>query len=574
MIIRLEQGKLRAYDSFKYKDQLKAIGFRYDWDDKYWGIKATETNAYNLNKELQLGTTPAIFLCEKTKELIKRASALQEARKKKLDDLRNKKINLFLMDDIDVSKYKVPEGFNLYKHQKIALEFFYYSEVGNLYGDCGVGKTAIMLLLIERLIREGKINKALVVCPKSIMRGAWEEDKEIWAPNLDLVVLDKGTTVNKIILQKDFNGHPKYKKLYDKPYSVYVINYEAVSGLMDLLPYYGFDMLVLDEASKLKNHKSAVTKNCITLSKLFTRKYVVSGTPAPNKELEYFGQMGVIDEGIFGKSFYRFRNKWFEPVGFMGFEHILDPIKESEFMDQVYTYGLRFKQEECVDLPEQLFLELPSYMDQNHSSAYRKLEKEKILELESRDVPVSNPLAELTKLRQLVSGYITSDDEIKEYKNHKLATLKEFLEVNPSEQAVIWANFIYDIEAIKEMLGDSAGALYGKTTQKELDERTKKFKAGELQYLICNPQSVGHGHTWVNSNLNIFYSLNYSNELYEQACKRTHRIGQKDKVRYYHILSRTVDGKPTIDDVVYAAVRGKLRRSKEIMDLFRKVALV
>jgi SNF2 family DNA or RNA helicase len=573
MIIRVQDGKIRAFESYKYKDQLKAIGFKYDWNGQNWYITSNEANAYNLYKELDIQNNPTVYTCVKTKQLIRTAEAEHKKRQAKLDALKNRKINLFLADDLPVGDFKVPEGISLYNHQKIALNFFYESEIGNLYGDCGVGKTAIMLLLLERLIREGKSNKILVLCPKSIMRGAWEEDAEKFTPQLDLCVLDKGTKVNKIILQKDFEGHPKYRKQYDKSFQIYVLNYEALAGLMDVIPYYGFDVLVCDEASKLKSHKSSITKNTIKLSKHFKRKYIISGTPAPNHELEYFGQMAVLDEKIFGKSFYRFRSRWFEPVGFMGFQYDLDPMLEDEFVEQVYTYGLRFRQQDCVDLPDVQFLELPSYMDKKTTTAYKTLVKEKILEFQNRTIPVSNPLAEMTKLRQLTSSHMTTDEELVTYKNHKLDTLKEFLEANPGEQAVIWATFIYDIEQIKELLGDKAGCLYGKTTTNELNEFTKKFKAGELQYLICNPQSVAHGHTWTNASLNIFYSLNYSNELYEQARKRTHRIGQTEKVRYYHVLSKTADGMDTVDHVVYSTVRGKITRSNEIMDMFKKVAL-
>lgn len=574
MIIRLEDKKIRAFESYKYKDQLKAIGFKYDWDGKNWYISANETNAYNLYTELDISSNPKVYTCPKTKALIKTAQAVHQKRQAKLDALKNKKVNLFLTDDIDISPYKIPEGIELYNHQKIALSFFYDSPIGNLYGDCGVGKTAIMLLLIERLIREGKVNKVLVLCPKSIMRAAWEEDKDKFTPHLDLVVLDKGTKTNKVILQKDFEGHPKYKKKYDKPFQIYVLNYEAVAGLMDVIPYYGFDMLVCDEGSKLKSHKSTITKNTIRLAKNFKRKYIVSGTPAPNSEMEYFGQMAVLDDKIFGKSFFRFRERWFEPTGFMGFNYILDPMLESEFVEKIYTYGLRFKQQDCVDLPETQDLVLYSYMDKKVTSAYKTLVKEKILEFQNRVVPVANPLAEMTKLRQLTSSHMTTEEELITYKgNHKLDTLKEFLEANPNEQAVIWATFVHDIEAIRDLLGDKAGHLYGKTTDKELNEFTKKFKAGELQYLICNPQSVAHGHTWTNCSLNIFYSLNYSNELYTQACKRTYRIGQDKKVRYYHILSKTAEGKETVDSIVYDAVRGKIKRSNEIMNMFKKVAL-
>ena len=240
MIIRIEDGKIRAFDSYSYKDQLKAIGFR--WNGTDWNISVNESNAYNLYTELNLANNPKVYTCAKTKELIKKAELSHKTREDYLNKLRNKKINLFLAEDLDVSNYDIPEGISLYGHQKIALEFFYESKLGNLYGDCGVGKTAILLLLSKRLLKEKKVNKILVLCPKSIMRGAWEEDCDKFTPDLNLCVLDKGSKVNRMILQKNFKGHPKYKKMYDHPYDIYVLNYEALAGLMDIIPYYGFEI--------------------------------------------------------------------------------------------------------------------------------------------------------------------------------------------------------------------------------------------------------------------------------------------------------------------------------------------
>jgi len=572
MYLRFENGRINAYSSFKEKDRLRKVGFRWTSKLKAWGIKPTALKMQMFFSEFR---QDSMQMDEGCKDLIKKAKSQVKARENKQATLQKLKEDLFRNPSlIDVTPYAIPKGITLYDHQKIALEYFYSSNSGNLYGDCGVGKTAIMLLLTERLIRENKVQKVLVVCPKSIMRAAWEEDAQKFTPNLSLCVLDKGTKLNKAILKKDFHSHPKLKKLYDNPYDIYVINYESLHGLKKDIPYYGFDLLILDEASKVKGHKTKVSKTCVELSKFFPRRYIMSGTPAPNSELEYFSQMNIVDPTLFGDSFFSFREDWFRSYGFMGFQFELLESLRTDFIKKLYTYGLRFKQKDCVDLPSRQYLELPSYMSQKLSKAYRTLQKEKVLEMQNSVVPVSNPLAELTKLRQLCSSHCKNEEgELVTFENHKIKTAEEFLESIPEEQVIIWAVFIHDIESLKELLGDKAGALYGKTSSSEMTRITQEFKAGKLQYIIANPKSVAHGHTWVNARVNLFYSLDYSSEAYEQACKRTHRIGQLEKVLYYHMMSRTDIGDKTIDSIIYAAVRGKLKNSYEVMDAFKELAL-
>lgn len=570
MIIRYEQGKLRVYDCYRHKESLSNIGFRWNKTEVCWQIKATYQNIIDFEKHFK---HIKIYRDKKVKDLHAEALIELGKREEKLKTLRDFKKSLFDMEEIDLEGFSVPPGFTPYKHQAIAMRFFYESPIGNLYGDCGVGKTAIMLWLTERLVREGKVNKVLVVCPKTIMRGAWEEDCKKFTPGLRMCVLDKSGAVNQKIIQRDLSAHPKYAKKYDKPFDVYVVNYEALKPLEAILGLLGFDMIIFDESSKLKNHKSSITKTAIKTAQQFKRRYVLCGTPAPNHETEYFGQMRVLDDDIFGTSFYKFREYYFEPIGFLGFQYELDPMLEDEFITKLYTYGLRFKQEDCVDLPPTQDIILPSFMDSKLSSTYKTLEKEKILELSNREIPVSNPLAEMTKLRQLASSHMIDDEGVEySFTSHKLNTLKEFLENNPEEQVIIWACFKKDIESIGEMLGDKALLLYGKTSKK-VAEYSKAFKNGDVQYIVCNAQSVGHGHTWTNSCINVLFSFTYSNELYTQLKKRTHRISQDKKVRYYHIISKTDDGGETIESILYDVVNRKISRANEIMDRFKAIEL-
>ena len=157
MYLKYENGKINAYSSFKEKNRLRKVGFKWDAKIKAWGIKPTKLKMMMFFSEFRKDSIQMDIKC---KDLMKKAKGSVLAKEKKRENLQKLKETLFENPEkIDITGYKVPAGIKLYSHQKIALEYFYNSNTGNLYGDCGVGKTAIMLLLIDRLVRENKIQK-------------------------------------------------------------------------------------------------------------------------------------------------------------------------------------------------------------------------------------------------------------------------------------------------------------------------------------------------------------------------------------------------------------------------------
>ena len=108
-----------------------------------------------------------------------------------------------------------------------------------------------------------------------------------------------------------------------------------------------------------------------------------------------------------------------------------------------------------------------------------------------------------------------------------------------------------DKKLIKEMLPNSS-VLYSGTPGHKRQDEIEKFKDGRNRFLIAHPASAGHGLTFVNSSIQIFYSLNYSWEQYEQAKGRTHRPGQKNNCVYIHLLCEG-----TIDHIIYKVLQKK-----------------
>ena len=145
----------------------------------------------------------------------------------------------------------------------------------------------------------------------------------------------------------------------------------------------------------------------------------------------------------------------------------------------------------------------------------------------------------------------------------KVLALQDILEDIGDKQVIVWAHFIHEIEMLEKAVDDSR-SLYGKTSNK--DQVLQDFKDGKFRVLIANPRCISYGIRLTNCHYNIWYSMSYNSEEYHQANKRTHRRGQTQPVRVYHLVAQGLLGESTIDKVLFGVVTGKLKTQKEILD--------
>lgn len=457
----------------------------------------------------------------------------------------------------------------LFKHQKEAVEFI--KEIGDcaLHHDMGLGKTRTMLE-VYRFARSKKDAKMLVICPLSLINAAWGEDIAKFTPYT-------------------YQDMHKTKKP-DTTKDIFIINYEAmlnrnvyltICQLLNQFPFVG----VLDESSKIKNHKAKTTKLILELSDLFWRRFTMSATPAPNSEMEYWPQFAFLNKNILGKSFYKFRNEYFhlgrgnqiiEQGSFMtktqaaeifkkGFKYEITPANKQRLLNAIAPYCHIAKKELCLDLPESMDEIRLIKMGIKQKSIYKEMANYFICEILGQDIAARQAITKLMKLRQITSGFVINDESIPVEigENPKLKELTELLEQLGEKQCIIWGQFHHEIKKIKDILGDKAVTLYGLTDNRE--QSIKDFISGKAQYLIAHPRSAGHGLTFVNCSTQIFFSLDYSGEYHEQAKGRIHRAGQKNKCLYIYLLCEG-----SIDESIFRVLRDKKNESEILSDMLRQ----
>lgn len=472
--------------------------------------------------------------------------------------------------DMGRLRHKLP----LFAHQADAVEFIASKGgCGALFHEIGVGKTRTALEIYSYYKAQYPELRLFVVCPLSLIEGAWAED------------------INKFSEFKYRNCHNE-KIEFRHDTDIYIVNYEALISENKLIEIKRFllagrFMCVLDESSRMKNHKARTTKSLLSIRDLFMFRIVMSGTPAPNSETEYWAQMKFIGKGIVHDNFYPFRNYYFhlerdvcgrkefasgqilsklaaQQMFQRGWHYSMTTQRRAALMEKITPYAHYARKSECLDLPEQTDEIRLVEMGPKQKAAYTSMKNDLIAEIKNSCVVAQVALTKIMKLRQIGSGFAIDDKgEIAIIgENPKLKELENVLEEAGEQQVIIWCQFQEEVRQIAGVLGDRAVTLYGET--KDKDASVKAFKDKSAQYLIAHPRSAGHGLTFVNCSLEIFYSLDYSWELYEQARGRIHRAGQINKCTYVHILCRN-----TIDIEILKVLKQK-KDAMEILYNFTK----
>jgi len=358
-----------------------------------------------------------------------------------------------------------------------------------------------------------------------------------------------------------------------------VVNFETFKLLYKKIVAKRFQLLIVDESSKLKDPNSQITQAILSLAgvqvrktkffpdKLIPYRYCLSGTPAPNDESNYWGQIKFVtgkgNDG-FSDNYYAFRAKYFSSVQITPINKIFKfrSAMSDEFKQTMAPYCHVVRKEDALDLPEQTHSVWLVQLSGDEQKAYDQMEQEMVLEFGDDTILAKNALTKALSLRELTSGFIY--DEYRQPKRtgfSKLKELKELLESLGKEQVIIWYNF----EAEKnQILGALDNVLWADVPGDTRDFVLKEFKEGRLRYLLANPASLGHGLTLINCKYAVYFSITHSYELLKQSQDRIHRAGQKRSCSYYYLLAEG-----SYDEVIYKTLAKKKKLSDATLNYIR-----
>ena len=315
----------------------------------------------------------------------------------------------------------------------------------------------------------GRIRRGLIVAPLSIL-GVWQDEFNNFADfDYNLAVLT-GTSAKKIDTLRHLNGNALQWRLS-------TTKAHGVGKELCMEP----DLIIADEGHKIKTHNISASKAMHRLGARARYRLLLTGTPVTNKAIDVFSQYKFLNPAIFGQSFYAFRNKYFDMVGYGNHTPVLKKSMERELTEKIHSIAYRATKAECLDLPETTDIIRKVELEPQAMLLYRNLVKDSYAELSEGEVTITNVLTKLLRLSQLTGGFLGSDDSSKaeQVSTAKLKVLEDIIDsaLEENKKLVVIARFIPEINAICRML-DKKGVRYSLLTGsvKDRDEQVAQFQ--------------------------------------------------------------------------------------------------
>ena len=313
--------------------------------------------------------------------------------------------------------------------------------------EMGTGKTLTTIGITGALSNAGRIRRVLVVAPLSIL-GVWEEEFQKFADFPYCLVVLSGNGSRK----RDTLRHMAGASL-----QVAVVNYESAWRMEKDLGAWRPDLIVADEGHKIKTHNISASRAMHRLGAKAGYRLLLTGTVITNKAVDVFSQYKFVNPAIFGQSFYAFRGRYFDMVGYGNHTPVLKKSMEAELMDRMHSIAFRATKAECLDLPEMTDILRQVELESAALQIYRGLVKESYAELSGGEVTATNILTRLLRLSQLTGGFIGNDvtSAVEQVSCAKLSALEDILDgiMAEGKKLVIIARFIPEIKAICRLLG-------------------------------------------------------------------------------------------------------------------------
>lgn len=426
--------------------------------------------------------------------------------------------------------------------------------------EMGTGKSLTAIAITGALSQAGQIRRVLIVAPLSIL-GVWEEEFQKFAAFPYALAVLSGSSAKKLDTLRHMNG---------TALQVVVVNYESAWRLEKALTTWHPDLIIADEGHKIKTHNIAASKAMHRMGAKASYRLLLTGTVITNKAIDVFSQYKFLNPAIYGNSFYAFRNRYFDMVGYGNHTPVLKKSMEGDLTEKLHSISYRATKAECLDLPETTDVIRQIELEPAALRIYRGLVKESYAELASGEVTATNILTRLLRLSQLTGGFLGNDETaaVEQVSAAKLSALEDILDgaVAEGKKLVIIARFLPEIRAICKLL-EKRGLGYSCITGevKNRDKQVARFqKEPEVMAFVGQIATAGLGITLTAASTMVFYSLDYSMSNFEQTKARIHRVGQRMPCTYLYLVARG-----TVDEKVLAALESKADLARTLVDDYR-----
>lgn len=417
---------------------------------------------------------------------------------------------------------------NLYQHQLDCLMPMTCKESVLLALEQGCGKTLTSIYLSKAL----GIKRTIIICPAAV-KWNWYDDltRNFGFDDFSFTILDASSkrTVRALI--------EKY----------IIVNYEMIPKYMEFLCSEEVGHIIVDECQLIKSHKTGRYKSVEALRKIFPKAKLslLSGTPIKNRVDDLFAYLKIMGHKL-GQNKTKFIDTYtLTKQGKYGTK-VIGARNVDDLFAKISNHVIRITSAECQDLPDLVINKY--YFELNEYKAEYDKAIQEIIENKSEAFDINSSLHTL--------NIITCKSKLK-----GVIELAKDL-VSKDRKVVIFCSYTEPLKALQVEFKKHCVFIDGSVNAHERMVRINKFKDDKnCTVFLGNMVAAGVGINLTNANDCIIINFPFSPADLEQAQKRLHRGGQKNKVNVYYTIC-----KDAIDEGLFHLISDKASDITSIID--------
>ncbi|MBN1580145.1 MAG: DEAD/DEAH box helicase [Anaerolineae bacterium] len=456
----------------------------------------------------------------------------------------------------------------LYGYQEEGLLHLAFGRRTLLADDMGLGKTVQAIAAAALLKQLRDIQHTLIVCPASL--------KHQWAREIRRFTSLPAQVIEGNAIQR--------RQLYRDPQFFNIINYELVRFDEQEITQHAFDLVILDEAQRIKNWRTKTADKVKQLRSPYA--FVLTGTPLENRLDELYSILQFIDPTILGP-LWRFNTRYYETERRRsGSYQVLGYKNLDELRHRIAPYVLRRVREEVLfDLPERIDSNFFVEMTNPQWAAYGEYEQ-RVAQLMARArrrplTPQEHQilLGSLIKMRLICNALALHDPEIKpqdrEKSAPKLRELRTILEeevANNGHKTIVfsqWSKMLDLVEPVLEKLKLGWVKLTGDVPVKRRGALIEQFFEDPNCKAFLSTDAGGVGLNLQAASMVINLDLPWNPAVLDQRIARAHRHGQPHTVNVVNLIAKGTIEERMLDTLAAkrAVFDAALNEESDVSDL-------
>ncbi len=441
------------------------------------------------------------------------------------------------------------------KHEAFAYQLEAVDAVKDLdyaaiFHEQGLGKTKVAIDLIVYWLFHRLLDTALIVVKKGLL--------DNWQREL--------ASHTQLVPQVLTNNRSRNFFVFNSPARVIFAHYEAVKAERERMHLFLRTRnvgVILDESTKIKNPKAALTKIFLDLAPLFTRRVIMSGTPVSNRPYDIWSQIKFLDNGAsLGNDFDEFKRSVNLSNNLSDFESRQKALEIQ--LQSIFHLISRFTVRETkanakINLPKKVIHSVVTEWEPRQQELYRQI-RESLRAIVFLDGQLMADEADVVLKRLLRLVQVASNpnliDASYQVEPGKLGTLFDLVSliVQRGEKCIVWTSFVDNVEWLARILYRyNPQLVHGRLSTKEQTNAIRTFlDDSSAKVFVATPGSAKEGLTLTVANHVIFYDRLFSLDDYLQAQDRIHRISQDRVCHVYNLIMRD-----SIDEWIDALLHAK-----------------